>query len=240
MSRIIYAIKIYLYRDQLDLNLLDLDAVQRFILFYLKCYIKFWFTSSLPLIAPQNDLNMLKAMDKLREVLPQSMDAGIKKLRGHLWYLSEYLVAVSFFDSKVSTEDKKSMVNNWARQINQRNPNRFELPVNCDIDNLSLATFVSEKTQQFFDILNISKEFLRLDRSQWHENEDYVNGKQVVSKLVVVNDAAERSIASYKSHHKLAKSSENREHVLQVVEHNRKRFKRLTKQKIITALEVDD
>lgn len=44
-------------------------------------------------------------------------------------------------------------------------------------------------------VTNINTDYLRTDPSTWHENENYILAKTLVSKLLVVNDIAERGIA---------------------------------------------
>ena len=61
-------------------------------------YIKSWLICRLPTAAPANDLNLLKL---LMQVESPSAKGALKKLCGQLWYLSEELVALTFFDREV-------------------------------------------------------------------------------------------------------------------------------------------
>lgn len=55
---------------------------------------------------------------------------AIKKFLGHLWYLSEELVAFAFFDDEVSVETKRKMVNALNNEGLKYSPKRLSLNVN--------------------------------------------------------------------------------------------------------------
>jgi hypothetical protein len=94
MARLIYALKIYLFRDTgFKLTGRELGALGDFCVFGVTIYIKSWFLSSLPTAAPANDLNLLKLL--LSSGTPAATGA-LKKLCGQLWYLSEELIGLDF------------------------------------------------------------------------------------------------------------------------------------------------
>lgn len=239
MARIIYSFKIYLYREQLGWNSTIINNLRRFILFVLKVYLKCWFMSNNAITAPRQDLNMLKQIVILQECLPITAVAAFDKLKNHLWYLSERLVALSFFDPEVSDETKSKMARKLSQNSIQLNDhNRWELAEvsNDAINNLNLWDFVSKETYRFFECLGINTDFLFAAPNEWYLNVNFIEARRVVNRLTVVNDGAERSIALYKSHSSLTVNEENKENVLQVVEKNRKDYHRLTKSNIIDKL----
>lgn len=46
----------------------------------------------------------------------------------------------------------------------------------------------------FFDRFDIRKEFLDVDPSLWHEDGNFKQALQIVTKLKVINDCAERVV----------------------------------------------
>ena len=70
-------------------------------------HIKSWFLFRLPTAAPANDLNLLKRLVQVES--PSAKDA-LKKLCGQLWYLSEDLAALAFFDRDIDASEKRAMV----------------------------------------------------------------------------------------------------------------------------------
>lgn len=106
--------------------------------------------------------------------MPTTAKATINKLTTHLWYLSEKLVGLAFFDPNVTTETKRKMVLNLDRELpEQENENRFTLHEHVNIEELQLEYFVSKRTHKFFEITGIKNEFLLHDPSEWHNDLNY-------------------------------------------------------------------
>lgn len=236
MSRIIYSLKIYLYRGQLNLKNIELDNVRRLLLFVFKVYFKNWFTNNISVIAPRMDLQMLRDIEGMRESLPNTASVAYNKFKNHLWYLSDIMIALSFFDKDVPTQVKEKMVINLRRDSTQRNDSRYVINPETNPNDLCLSDFVTKITYKFFEILDIDHSFLQLPPDEWQQNEHFLLGQKRAQNLVVVNDAAERTINLHKTHNTLARSDLSKEQVVQVVERNRKDFKILTKANIINQL----
>lgn len=107
MCKIIYALKMYLYRDQMEYSDQTLTRIKIFILYALKIHIKPWFSAQNVVKAPLNDLNTLKKLQRLKEVMQETAAIALKKMKGHLWYLSTTLIALAFFDDEVPIARKQ-------------------------------------------------------------------------------------------------------------------------------------
>ena len=59
MAKIIYCLKTLLFRSQFLLTRTELKGLREFNIFVIKVYLKAWYTSSNPLEAPRNDLQLL-------------------------------------------------------------------------------------------------------------------------------------------------------------------------------------
>lgn len=238
MGRILYCIKIYLYRSQLVMEDSVLDSIRRFLVFFLKSYIENWFKAGIAISSPYNDLKMLKNISELREILPTSAEAALQKLLKHLWYLSETVVALSFFDDDVPNVIKEQMVARLESRPIQGNPKRAQLTYSTRefIDHLSISEFVSSKTMRFFAITGINSEFLAIPPHEWKRNQIFQEARDAAKKMVVVNDCAERSIALYQNYRDRCKEEIQMASLIQVAEEERKIYKKMRKGDIIEQL----
>ena len=195
MARLIYAIKIFLFRAEgFVLTRKELVNLQNFCIFGVKVYVKSWFLSRLSTTAPANDLCLLKSIVNFKQINPALAGAVLKKLNGQLWYLSEELVALSFFDPSVTIEEKKAMVESLKTEGTEEPLKRISVKEG-EILGLALHDFVTRNTLKFFEILGLPVDFLEKDPNTWHENYGYLDAEQIVRKLRVVNDTAERGVA---------------------------------------------
>jgi hypothetical protein len=163
---------------------------------------------------------------KILETYPDKevSTAALTAFSRHLWYLSEILVGLSFFDNEVSPEDKRVMIQNMKeRQGSEEPPKR--IPPIKNPSSCSLADFVTTSTQKFFNILRIDKTFFNKDPTSWHSDQTYIEAIETVSSLRVTNDLAERGVALMQSFNEgLTRNEEQKQFVLQVVECHRKKF----------------
>ena len=110
MGKAIYVLKFYLFRDSLNLSHADRESFLDISLFIVFVYIKFWYTALFALSAPNNDLMLIKTLCKYEDVNKQISEVALSKLKNHLWYLCPETSVLSLFDSQVSEETKKKMV----------------------------------------------------------------------------------------------------------------------------------
>ena len=73
-------------------------------------YVKAWFQASSAPSAPRIDLQLLKDIYSYRKISESISKNALNKIIRHLWYLSEELVALAFFDDEVSNDTKHHMV----------------------------------------------------------------------------------------------------------------------------------
>lgn len=242
INKILYCMKMYLYKDQLEIDAVTITSIKRFLIFVLKVYLIKWFRCTNSVEAPRNDLEMLKSIYDLETLLPNVAKHALVKIRKHLWYLSETLIALSFFDRNVPIDEKRRMIERIEDEPNdEADPNRAEISEELekqDVLNLRLSNFVSKRTMRFFDITGIDRSFLNVDPNLWEKNESYIRAQHAAELIPVVNDAAERSIAMYQQYKDRAKDKTHRDNLLQVVEQERKKFKSLRKCDIVQALRL--
>jgi len=164
---------------------------------------------------------LLKNLDKYKTVNSIVSNIAVKKLLGHLWYLGEELVALAFFDKKVTTETKREMVRALKQSGAINVPKRATIEKQL-IQEKCLENFVSKNTLRFFRVMEIDCKFLDVDPYDWFSDPDNVAAEAVVKTLKVVNDVAERGVALIDSYNRL--QTKQKQYLLRVVSDHRKRY----------------
>lgn len=90
-----------LFKGQLTLTARELKGLTELALFVALVYGRFWHEAPLASHAPLNDAQMLG----LLQTYPNRTvaDAAFSALSRHLWFFSEHLVGLAFFDDRVET-----------------------------------------------------------------------------------------------------------------------------------------
>ena len=227
MAKAIYSFKIWMFRGQFRLTAREEKGLRCLCVFVTKIYIKAWFTASLSVSSPNNDLNFLQNLVKFKAHNPSFSKVTSNTFARHLWYLSEELVGLAFFDKNVSVDSKRNMVHALKENmggINLNPPKRIQLDVEKCVD-MKIEQFVTRNTILFFQRLNISTSFFDSDPEDWDANDEYKIGLNVAKNLRVVNDHAERGVALIAEYNSIiTKSEDQMQFLLQVVQDHRKRF----------------
>lgn len=219
MAKAINSLKMFLLREQITFEPGHLDKLRDVCIFLVTMYVEAWFGCTNGVKAANQDLNLIKTAILYANVDEEISNGILDKMRNHLWYLSEELIALAFFDPTVSDEEKRKMVHN----LSHRAPNpeyRIRVDVKADVLQMfsekKLSEFVSTKTQEFFERFCIETEFL--DPSSWNGREDYKEGYTFCQGLLAVNDTAERGVKLMTDFNKiLARREEEKQFILQVV-----------------------
>lgn len=171
---------------------------------------------------PRLTLDFAKAIHEyIKEDKVLALDV-VKKCGYHLWYLGNEKIALAFFDDKVSSESKENMCKKFA-EFDQPDDDSYEARLQIPLDRLTsiahwqLEDFITANTQLFFTRYDISTEFMKRHPREWKLDKEYTKAKKIVSKIMVVNDNAERGIKMIQKHHdKTTKDETQRQHLLQV------------------------
>jgi len=148
----------------------------------------------------------------------------MKKFLGHLWYLSEELIAFAFFDENVSSETKRNMVFAMQNEGTEHPVKRITLEPDIFLRK-NLEDFVTDNTRKFFDILGISSQFFNKDVDHWDEDEDYKKSKAIVQSMRVVNDIEERGVALMEEYNKLhTTNEEQKQFILLLIKQFRQKY----------------
>ena len=230
MSKVIYSLKVWLFHGQFKLTSFEKKGLGDMCLFAVTLYLKSWITAPLAASAPQNDLTLLQDLHRYRQHNDTISRVTCTKLEGHLWYLSEQLVALAFFDHDVPASTKRKMVT--ALQMDSVDdddeleppPNRISTTA-VSASGTGLENFVTRKTRRLFLKLRISPDFLSSDPETWENRDDYKKACNIINKLQVTNDNAERGVALVQELNKrITYDEEQFQFLIQVVADHRRQY----------------
>lgn len=224
MARVIYAIKLCLFRSQFVMSKQEQSGMNRFGAFAVRLYVRSWFEAPQGAAAPANDLELLKRLASYDD--KDISRAAVSALSRHLWYLSEPLVSLSFFDSNTSLSVKREMVKALYKEGSDNPAKRINIDAtSSSFQGKTVADFVSQKSRDLFEALKLRSEFLTVDPSEWDNRADYREALNVVESLKVVNDSAERAVALMQKFNSiLTKNEDQKQYILQVVERHQDKF----------------
>jgi len=96
MSKAIYFLKMVLFEGQLELTAKEMRGQKELVLFVSLIYGCFWHEAPIASHALMNDAMMLGLLKKYPNRV--IADAANSALTRHLWFFSEHLVGLAFFD----------------------------------------------------------------------------------------------------------------------------------------------
>ena len=213
MAKAIYALKIWMLRQQFRLTKTEEAGLRDICVFTVLLYVKPWFRAPSASCAPRLDLQLLKDIDNYKSHNSVISAVALKKLLGHLWYLSPVLVAFGFFDDDVSTDTKRRMVQALQVPGDDHHVKRAIVDP-AMIHSKELDDFVSSTTREFFTITGLSSRFLELDVEQWDDDNEYKSAKATICSLKVINDIAESGVALMDEFNKLLTNNEEQKQPL--------------------------
>ncbi|KAJ8388023.1 hypothetical protein AAFF_G00148140 [Aldrovandia affinis] len=164
MSKAIYALKVWMFRSQFKLTAREEKGLQQIAIFVSHLYAKAWTLALEAAAAPRHDLQLLKDLTTYMDNVNWDVGkAALTKLQGHLWYLSEELVALAVFDPLVTVEEKRRILTSLNTTVGDESPaKRPKLPSQA-VSGLQLQDMASTNTRRFFQKLRLEDGFLDAD-----------------------------------------------------------------------------
>jgi hypothetical protein len=230
MAKVVYSLKIFIFRKVFKLKPATEKALAKITVFIVKIYVRVWFSAPIPITAPNLDFGLLKDLYDYKSIDPEISDAGLQKLLNHLWYLNEENMGLAFFDDTIPEETKEKMrlaIENTPFDDEDEGPEkrvRIKIRELKKIFKNGLEQFVTTRTKYFFRIFGISLNFLSKPSSEWMYDEEFVRGKEIVSKLKVVNDAAERGVRLISEYLGMTKDEDQQQFILHIVKDYKQQF----------------
>jgi len=199
-------------------------SVKELAVFVSLVYVRFWHEAPLGRKAPMNDVQFLELLTSYpnRTIVKAARDTFSR----HLWYFSEILVGLSFFDDRIGTDVRTQMVANLQIPASSESAKRLDSPLEPLSAN-GLASCVTQRTAALFDVLALNgkmkaQDFLTKDLAEWNDDPSYQELKTAASTM---NDTAVRAIAMMQQYNSsLTKNKEQKQYLLRLVERHRKQY----------------
>ncbi|QQP38280.1 Uncharacterized protein FKW44_018816 [Caligus rogercresseyi] len=230
---------VWMFRGQFKLTAREEKGLRQIAIFVSCLYAKAWTLAPEAVAAPRHDLQLLKDLTMYMNNVNEDVGrAVLNKLQGHLWYLSEELVALALFDPLVRVEDKRKILTSLHTKEGEKYPvKRPKLLPSQSITGLGLQDMASTNTRRFFQKLRLEEGFLDADPATWLELEDYQTAAAFVQRIAVINDHAERGVALIQEYNrKLTRDEDQLQFLLQNVSQHRKEFPDTRKMTIVAGL----
>ncbi|XP_057336568.1 uncharacterized protein LOC130675093 [Microplitis mediator] len=227
LAKAIYCLKLFLFKQQFKISAIQVSQLRVICLFIVKIYAISWYSYPNPLKAPYQDLQFLQQLVKFKSINPKVSQVATKKFTGHLWYLSEELASLSFFDDSISLETKLKMVQAIKNKESLADNKRIkisekDLDLICDRE---MSDFITKKSTTLFQQFELPMDFLDLTPSEWQNDPNYIHCLEILRTIKVVNDIAERGVALIKEFNEFAtKDEEQKQYLLRIVHEHRKLY----------------
>lgn len=231
MAKVIYSLKIFIFRDQFNLSASQLNGIRDICIFLIHIFIKTWYVCANAISAPRNDHDFVANAIAYAQIDSAVSKEILRKISSHLWYLSPQSMGLAFFDPKISIEQKQRMV----KRLDSDQPvlkfiDGRKLLEPEDLMLYDISELVTSETKKFFERFEISLNFVEGDPSEWASSSDYMKGYEICKNLFVVNDTAERGVKFMQDYNRgNTLDEQENQFLLQVVESYRKKYPTCTK-----------
>ena len=146
--------------------------------------------------APYNDIQLLNSLINYSTIHPVIAKVASEKLSNHFWDLSEDLIGLALFDSRVSVSTKRLMVKAmWEVDGVEEPPKRVVIALK-NFKDKKLEDFVSKRSILFMEKLKLPSGFLQVYPEMWEAHDDFTTSLEIIQTMKVVNDHAEGGVAS--------------------------------------------
>ena len=227
MAKAIYCVKITLFEAHTRLTLKQKRSVRKVTNFVCFIYIMYWHESSLATHAPKNDLDLIQSL----HLYPDKTiaDAALNSIGRHLWYLSEDLVALAFFDARIDAEEKETMLRNLERRPGKMLKRLDAKSFLRKSSTATISSLVTRRSIHFFEVLTEGQIDGRSNPDDVRSILTDENLRQKVHSLKVINDSAERGIALIKRCQQSVRNEDQKQFLLRVVQGHRDKVSKRTK-----------
>ena len=171
MAKALYSLKIWMFRGQFRLTAREERGLCDICLFIVRVYVRAWFNAPLASHSPKNDLHFFQQLSSYDNTAITKV-AG-HKFAGHLWYLSEELIALAFFDDDLSADTKRAMVKSIKERDDIDNPAKRAQVDLRECQGMAIEDFVIKNTRTFFVRSGLPSEFLDYNPNLWSLRDDF-------------------------------------------------------------------
>ena len=185
MSKVIYSLKTWMFRSQFHLTKKEESGLRDVCIFAVRVFLKAWNIAPESASAPQNDFLLLTTLLDYSSIHAAISKATSEKLAKHLWYLSESLVGLAFFDSQVNSSTKRLMVRAMKEKKSTPLHSKKVIVIRESFREKKLEDFVTMKSAALFQLMDLPDGFLQVDPDMWKDREDFNKAKEIVGSMEV-------------------------------------------------------
>lgn len=133
---------------------------------------------------------VLQGRETLEEakVISLGKEAVIKR---HLWYPSETLVGLTFFDEEFNQEETRRLQDNLSKPALKKVSKRTEEKTILG----SFSDILTSRAMDLFTFPDVDDSFAENLSTSWERKSKYLEGQEWVHDLSVISDSAERGIS---------------------------------------------
>ena len=187
MSKVIYSLKVWIFRSQFVLTPREEKGLHEVCVFAVRLYLKAWMTAPCASNAPYSDIQLLQSLINYSSIHPVIAKVASEKLSNHLWYLSEDLIGLALFDSRVSVSTKRQMVKAMQEAEGVEEPPKRVVINLKNFKDKKLEDFVSKRSVLLMEKLQMPSSFLQVDPEVWEKHDDFIASLQIVQALKVTS-----------------------------------------------------
>ena len=212
-----------MFKAQFKLTPAEKRGLRDVCVFTVRVYLKAWISAPQASGAPYSDLLLLKSLLEYSSIHPGISKSTSHKFSNHLWYLSQELVSLAFFDSRVSSSTKRLMVSAMKNEEDQDQDHSKQITVALDsFKDKNLEDFVTARSMTLLRMMELLDGFLEVDPDLWVDRDDYKQAAETVNSLKIVNELGVALIQDYSG---LITCDEMQlQFLLQVVEDHRRMY----------------
>ena len=214
----------------------ELNSLQQFNVFIIRVYLNKWYTCQSPASSLLSGLQILKEFVQYNDINSKIAEVTCKKFSGYLWYLSEMLYGLTLFDSRLSVEENRKMVSALQKSGTDNPPRHIDMK-KILFFKLSCLTLTQKNSKKLLVLNKISLQFLLKDPSLWEQDSSFIEAREKVQRLEIVNDLGERVVALIQAFNPLlTKQEDQKQYLLHIVEEHQKQFPSARKSVIVKVL----
>ena len=110
--RLLHSIKIVIFKNNLlacTLRKDHLKLLNKFVIFFVFCYIPWWFTCPIGTAAAQNDIAFYNIVCKYEKIYEDISKAVKESFKFHQWYIISETIPLKLFDEGLDRCDKDNL-----------------------------------------------------------------------------------------------------------------------------------
>ena len=96
LSKVIYSLKIWMFKGQFHLTKKEEQGLQDVCIFSARVYLRAWMTAPIPACAPYHDYQLMISLLDYSSINSEISRVTSMKMANHLWYLSPETVSLAF------------------------------------------------------------------------------------------------------------------------------------------------